>query len=199
MRVKIREIEKKALWSVGDEGEKQENWEKSPVVSWRWGQKTRKLRKKPCGLLETRAKNKKSEKKPCGLLETRAKNKKIEKKHTISWCQIVRKSVFWKTWKHRLFWKIHKLLIIEKKLIFNFHTLILYYGVRVKKYFAPNLISMNCFAAKQLPQFSNIRNPLIYCINCYFLMFGGSQVQKSYRASTNDFLTFWPWYHIIQK
>ena len=48
----------------------------------------------------------------------------------------------------------------------------------------------NCSAAKQLSQFSNIRNPLIYCVNRYFLMFGGSQVQKSYRASTNDFLTF---------
>ena len=48
----------------------------------------------------------------------------------------------------------------------------------------------NCSAAKQLSQFSNIRNPLIYCVNRYFLMFGGSQVQKFYRASTNDFLTF---------
>ena len=35
-----------------------------------------------------------------------------------------------------------------------------------------------------------IRNPLIYCVNRYFLMFGGSQVQKSYRAGTNDFLIF---------
>ena len=65
-----------------------------------------------------------------------------------------------------------------------------YNDVRVKRYFAPNLISTNCSAAKQLSQFSNIRNPLIYCVNRYFLMFGGSQVQKSYRASTNDFLTF---------
>ena len=24
-------------------------------------------------------------------------------------------------------------------------------------------------------------------------MFGGPQIQKSYRASTNDFLNFWPW------
>ena len=64
--------------------------------------------------------------------------------------------------------------------------------VRVKRHFAPNLISTNCSAAKQLPQFSNIRNPLIYYVNRCFLMFGGSQVQKSYRASTNDFLTFWP-------
>ena len=37
---------------------------------------------------------------------------------------------------------------------------------------------------------SNIRNPLIYCVNRYFLIFCGSQVQKLYRASTNSFLTF---------
>ena len=36
----------------------------------------------------------------------------------------------------------------------------------------------------------NIRNPLIYCVNRYFLIFGVSQVQKPYRASTNSFLTF---------
>ena len=41
----------------------------------------------------------------------------------------------------------------------------------------------------------NIRNPLIYCVNRYFLIFGVSQVQKPYRASTNSFLTFWHWYH----
>ena len=35
-----------------------------------------------------------------------------------------------------------------------------------------------------------IRNSLIYCVNRCFLMFGGSPVQKSYRASTNDFLNF---------
>lgn len=62
--------------------------------------------------------------------------------------------------------------------------------VRVKRYFAPNLISTNCSAAKLLPQFSNIRNPLIYCVNRYFLMFGGAQVQKPYHASMNGFLTF---------
>ena len=36
----------------------------------------------------------------------------------------------------------------------------------------------------------NIRNPLIYFVNRYFLIFGVSQVQKPYRASTNGFLTF---------
>ena len=44
----------------------------------------------------------------------------------------------------------------------------------------------------------NIRNPLIYCVNRYFLIFGVSQVQKPYRASTNSFLTFWHWYHNIK-
>ena len=39
-------------------------------------------------------------------------------------------------------------------------------------------------------RFSNIRNPLICYVNRYFLMFGRSQVQKSYRAGTNDFLIF---------
>ena len=43
----------------------------------------------------------------------------------------------------------------------------------------------------------NIRNPLIYCVNRYFLIFGVSQVQKPYRASTNSFLTFWHWYHMM--
>ena len=52
-----------------------------------------------------------------------------------------------------------------------------------------------------------IQNPLIYCANCYFLMFGGVQVQSSYRASmnvastntasANDLLTFWPRYQDI--
>ena len=110
-------------------------------------------------------------------------------------------------------WYIYKiLLVIRKENWYNYmvaewyHFVIIfviimiekwYNDVRVKRHFAPNLISTNCSAAKQLPQFSNIRNPLIYCVNRYFLMFGGSQVQKSYRASTNNFLAFWPWYHII--
>ncbi len=37
---------------------------------------------------------------------------------------------------------------------------------------------------------ANIRNPLIYYVNRYFLMFGGFQVQKPYHASMNGFLTF---------
>ena len=37
---------------------------------------------------------------------------------------------------------------------------------------------------------ADIRNPLIYYVNRYFLMFGGSQVQKPYHASMNGFLTF---------
>ena len=45
---------------------------------------------------------------------------------------------------------------------------------------------------------ANIRNPLIYYVNRYFLMFGGSQVQKPYHASMNGFLTFWPWHHFTR-
>ena len=36
---------------------------------------------------------------------------------------------------------------------------------------------------------ANIRNPRIYCVNSYFLMFSGFQVQTSYLASKNDVLT----------
>ena len=35
----------------------------------------------------------------------------------------------------------------------------------------------------------NIRNPRIYCVNSYFLMFSGFQVQTSYLSSKNDVLT----------
>lgn len=45
----------------------------------------------------------------------------------------------------------------------------------------------NCSAAKQLSQFSNIRDLLIYRVNHCFLMFDGSKVQKSYRAGANVF------------
>ena len=31
----------------------------------------------------------------------------------------------------------------------------------------------------------NIRNPLIYCVNRFFLMFGGSKSQMPYHASMN--------------
>ena len=41
----------------------------------------------------------------------------------------------------------------------------------------------------------NIRNPHIYCVNSYFLMFSRFQVQMSYLASKNDILTFRPWHH----
>ena len=66
----------------------------------------------------------------------------------------------------------------------------------VKRFFDHNLISRIApqLCCSRNP--SNIRNPLIYCVNRYFLIFGGSQVQKLYRASTNSFLTFWPWCHI---
>jgi len=37
---------------------------------------------------------------------------------------------------------------------------------------------------------SNIRNPLIYYVNRFFLMFGGSQGQMPYHASMNGISTF---------
>ena len=81
-------------------------------------------------------------------------------------------------------------------MIFDIQTArLLYYFIHRRTALKLNLlhiISTNCSAAKQLPQFSNIRNPQIYCVNRYFLMFGGSQVQTPYRASTNGFLTFVP-------
>ena len=67
--------------------------------------------------------------------------------------------------------------------------------LRISKYPA-NAHKTNYFSALVVGCFwcviaiSNIRNPLIYCVNRYFLMFGGFQVQKLYRASTNSFLTF---------
>ena len=70
--------------------------------------------------------------------------------------------------------------------------------VGVKRSFAPNW----CLRIAPLQSSSrnsiNIRNPLIYYVNRYFLMFGGSQVQKPYHASMNGFLTFWPWHHNIK-
>lgn len=39
---------------------------------------------------------------------------------------------------------------------------------------------------------ANIRNPQIYCINRYFLMFGGYQGPTSYHASMNEFGLWYP-------
>lgn len=39
---------------------------------------------------------------------------------------------------------------------------------------------------------ANIRNPRIYCINRYFLMFGGYQGPTSYHASMNEFGLWYP-------
>ena len=60
----------------------------------------------------------------------------------------------------------------------------------VKRSFATHLIpriAPQLCCSRNLP---NIRNPLIYCVNRYFLMFGVSQVQTPYRVNTNGFLTF---------
>ena len=48
------------------------------------------------------------------------------------------------------------------------------------------------FRSKLLHNPANIRNPLIYYVNRYFLMFGGFQEQMLYRASTNSFCSFNP-------
>ena len=55
-----------------------------------------------------------------------------------------------------------------------------------------NLISTNCFAASCSRNSANIRNPLIYYVNRFFLMFGGFQKQQPYRASTNCCCSFHP-------
>mgnify|MGYP000730179171 CR=1 FL=1 len=60
----------------------------------------------------------------------------------------------------------------------------------VKRSFATHLIPSDCDPATLLPQSSKYSNLLIYCVNRYFLIFGMSQVQTPYRASTNGFLTF---------
>ena len=57
----------------------------------------------------------------------------------------------------------------------------------VKRSFDTHLIPGLLRSSRNPP---NIRNPLIYYVNRYFLIFGVSQVQKPYRASTNGFLTF---------
>ncbi len=59
----------------------------------------------------------------------------------------------------------------------------------VKRSFDTHLIPglLRSYAA---PAIQIFENPLIYCVNRYFLIFGVSQAQKPYRASTNSFLTF---------
>ena len=60
----------------------------------------------------------------------------------------------------------------------------------VKRSFATHLIPRIATQLRCSRNPPNIRNPLIYCVNRYFLIFGMSQVQTPYRASTNGFLTF---------
>ena len=54
----------------------------------------------------------------------------------------------------------------------------------VKRSFATHLIPRIAPQLRCSRNPPNIRNPLIYCVNRYFLIFGVSQVQKPYRAST---------------
>ena len=85
-RAKNKKIEKKALWSVDDEGKKRENWEKSPVVSWWWGQKSGKLRKKPCGQLEMEVKIREIEKKAlCSVGDEGRNQENWEKSPVVCW------------------------------------------------------------------------------------------------------------------
>ena len=60
----------------------------------------------------------------------------------------------------------------------------------VKRFFDTHLIPRIASQLRYSRNPSNIRNPLIYCVNRFFLIFDVSQVQKPYRASTNGFLTF---------
>ena len=60
----------------------------------------------------------------------------------------------------------------------------------VKRSFATHLIPRIAIQLRCSRNPPNIRNLLIYCVNRYFLIFGMSQVQTPYRASTNGFLTF---------
>ena len=53
---------------------------------------------------------------------------------------------------------------------------------------------MNYYAASQLHNSTTIRNPQIYFVNRYFLMFGGFQIRASYPASRNDVRVLKPWY-----
>ena len=57
----------------------------------------------------------------------------------------------------------------------------------VKRSFATHLIPQIAPQLRCSRNPPNIRNPLIYCVNRYFLIFGVSQAQKPYRASTNSF------------
>ena len=81
-----------------------------------------------------------------------------------------------------------------------------YFDMSVKRSFDTHLIPglLRCYAASAILQYIS-PNPLIYCVNRYclrsasvgddippdvlHLVFGVSQVQKPYRASTNGFLT----------
>ena len=69
----------------------------------------------------------------------------------------------------------------------------------VKRSFATHLIPRIAPQLRCSRNPPNIRNPLIYCVNRYFLIFGVSQAQKPYRASTNSFLIFWHWYHVYRE
>ena len=96
-------------------------------------------------------------------------------------------------------WRVpsSKALSCKHEQLFDLLTLVSY-DVGVKRSFAPNWCLRIALLQSSSRNSINIRNPLIYCVNRCFLMFGGSQVQKPYHASMNGFLTFWPWHLHIE-
>ena len=92
-------------------------------------------------------------------------------------------------------WKIRHRLVTITILRQIPDLMTLFYDVGVKMYFAPNRCLRIASLLRNSRNSTNIRNPLIYGVNRYFLMFGGSQVQTPYHASMNGILTFWPWHH----
>ena len=57
-----------------------------------------------------------------------------------------------------------------------------------------NKTPTNYYAASPLHNSTTIRNPQIYFVNRYFLMFSGFQIRASYPASRNDVRVLKPWY-----
>ena len=88
----------------------------------------------------------------------------------------------WKFWKDRNAFEL--LTVVPKDAL----TVELPYDALIREEQKEDLSLIHILRYSRNP--SNIRNPLIYCVNRFFLIFDVSQVQKPYRASTNGFLTF---------
>ena len=62
-----------------------------------------------------------------------------------------------------------------------------FYDVGVKKVLLSPTDAYELLRCEAAPAIlRTFRNPLIYYVNRYFLMFGGSQVQKPYHASVDE-------------